>query len=337
MGNKVILKVENLKKHYPIIRGLNREVIGHIRAVDDVSFEIEKGQTLGLVGESGCGKSTTAKCIMRAMPSTDGKILIADQKSGTLVDITRLPEKELRPLRRNFQMVFQDPYRSINPRVLVRNVVAEPLIAFGYSKKEIDEIVPKLLEQAGLSPDMANRYPHAFSGGQRQRIAIARSLALNPQMIVLDESVSALDVSVQAQILNLLKDLQEELGLAYLFISHDLSVIRYMSDMIEVMYLGKILEYGTADAIFRKYAHPYTEMLLAALPDANPRSGWSVEKVAGEVDTMDAAGEIKGCIFAKRCAYAQPECHTETPEYRNIATTGEPEHYVACHHCLSGK
>jgi peptide/nickel transport system ATP-binding protein len=327
-----MLQVSNLKKHFPIIRGLGRKVVGILRAVDGVSFSIPAHNTLGLVGESGCGKSTVAKCIMRAIEPTDGQVCL--HSNDEMVDITHLKESELRPIRRSFQMVFQDPYRSINPRVMVRSVVGESLYAFKIPKKEIDQRIEQLLTLVGLTPDMASRYPYAFSGGQRQRIAIARALSMHPNLLVLDEPVSALDVSVQAQILNLLKELQNELGLAYLFISHDLSVIRYMSDTIAVMYLGRILELGDSDTIFKRFQHPYTEMLMAALPDANPESAWSVGKVVGEIDTLDAAGAIAGCIFTKRCPYAQPQCHTTPPEYRNIADTADNPHFIACHYPL---
>jgi peptide/nickel transport system ATP-binding protein len=327
-----MLQVSNLKKHFPIIRGLGRKVVGNLRAVDGVNFSIYAKNTLGLVGESGCGKSTVAKCIMRALEPTDGQVLLRCEDE--MVDIAHKRESELRPLRRSFQMVFQDPYRSINPRVMVRYVVGESLYAFKYPKKEIDLRVDQLLTVVGLTPEMASRYPYAFSGGQRQRIAIARALSMQPKLIVLDEPVSSLDVSVQAQILNLLKDLQNQMGLAYLFISHDLSVIRYMSDTIAVMYLGCILELGDSDTIFKHHQHPYTEMLMAALPDANPESDWSVGKVVGEIDTLDAAGVISGCIFSKRCPYVQPLCHTMPPDYRDIADPAENPHFVACHYPL---
>jgi peptide/nickel transport system ATP-binding protein len=327
-----MLEVNNLKKYFPIIRGLGRKVVGTLRAVDGVSFSIPAHITLGLVGESGCGKSTVAKCIMRALEPTDGQVRL--RSNDEMVDITHLKESELRSLRRSFQMIFQDPYRSINPRVMVRSVVGESLYAFKVPKQEIVQRIEQLLTLVGLTPDMASRYPYAFSGGQRQRIAIARAISMNPNLLVLDEPVSALDVSVQAQILNLLKDLQNQLGLAYLFISHDLSVIRYMSDTIAVMYLGRIMELGDSDTIFKRYQHPYTEMLMAALPDADPDSDWSVSKVVGEIDTLDVAGVITGCIFTKRCPYAQPQCHTTSPEYRNIADTADYPHYVACHYPL---
>jgi len=333
-GQKPIVQVINLKKHYPIIRGLNRKVIGYLRAVDGVSFSINAHNTLGLVGESGCGKTTVAKCVMRAIDPTDGQVFLLS--SNEMVDIAHLKESVLRPLRRSFQMVFQDPYRSINPRVMVRYVVGESLYAFKFHKKEIDERVDELLNLVGLTPEMASRYPYAFSGGQRQRIAIARALSMNPNLIVLDEPVSSLDVSVQAQILNLLKELQSRMGLAYLFISHDLSVIRYMSDTIAVMYLGRILEFGDSDTVFHSFQHPYTEMLMAALPDADPKSDWAAEKVVGEIDTWDAAGVIAGCIFTKRCPYARPLCRTEPPEYKNIADPAENPHWLACHYPLPG-
>jgi oligopeptide/dipeptide ABC transporter ATP-binding protein len=333
-NSPLMLEVKDLKKHFPIIRGLGRKVVGTLRAVDGVSFSIPAHNTLGLVGESGCGKSTVAKCIMRAYEPTDGHVLLRSNEK--MVDITHLRESELRPLRRSFQMVFQDPYRSINPRVMVRYVVGESLYAFRVPNHEIDQRIDQLLTLVGLSPDMASRYPYAFSGGQRQRIAIARALSMHPNLLVLDEPVSALDVSVQAQILNLLKDLQNQLGLAYLFISHDLSVIRYMSDTIAVMYLGRILELGDSDTIFKRFQHPYTEMLMAALPDADPDSSWSVGKVVGEINTLDVAGVITGCIFAKRCPYVKPECHTTLPEYRNIAGPDADPHFIACHYPLPG-
>ncbi len=327
-----MLQVSDLKKHFPIIRGLGRKVVGTLRAVDDISFSIPARNTLGLVGESGCGKSTVAKCIMRALEPTDGQVLLNCENK--MVDITHKKESELRPLRRSFQMVFQDPYRSINPRVMVRYVVGESLYAFKYPRKEIDQRIDQLLTVVGLTPEMASRYPYAFSGGQRQRIANARALSMQPNLIVLDEPVSSLDVSVQAQILNLLKELQNKMGLAYLFISHDLSVIRYMSDTIAVMYLGRILELGDSDTIFKRFQHPYTEMLMAALPDANPESSWSVGKVVGEIDTLDAAGVITGCIFTKRCPYAKPLCHSTPPENRNIADPAATPHFITCHYPL---
>ena len=332
-NSMLMLKVTNLEKHYPIIGRLSREVVGILRAVDGVSFSIKTHETLGLVGESGCGKTTVAKCIMRAIDPDDGQVLL--RSGNEMVDIAKMKESELRPLRRNFQMVFQDPYRSINPRVMVRYVVGESLYAFKYSKREIDDRVDELLELAGLTPEMAGRYPYAFSGGQRQRIAIARALAMQPSLMVLDEPVSSLDVSVQAQILNLLKDLQSKLGMAYLFISHDLSVIRYMSDTIAVMYMGHIVEFGDSDTVFRRCQHPYTEMLLAALPEADPESDWQANKVVGEAATLDIAGAVDRCVFAERCAYAKPICRTTLPEYRNIADPSEYPHFIACHYPLS--
>ncbi len=328
MAEMNVLEVRDLRKLYPIIRGLTRKKIGDIRAVDGVSFSIPSGGTLGLVGESGCGKSTVAKCIMRAHNFDGGSVNI--QVDGRMVDISQMPEKELRPLRRHFQMVFQDPYRSINPRILVKDVVCEPLKAFGYSSTQQKELLDDILLQVGLQPEMADRYPHAFSGGQRQRIAIARAIALKPKLLVLDEAVSALDVSVQAQILNLLKDLQKESGMAYLFISHDLSVVRYMSDWVGVMYLGHLVEYTDAETIYTSPLHPYTNLLMSAIPDADPDSDWSPDVAKGEIDTMDASKEQQGCIFCKRCEFAQDICHKQIPPFVNRSQTDEP-HYVACH------
>lgn len=328
MENLNVLQVQNLKKHYPIIRGMGRNVVGHIRAVDGVSFSIPKRGTLGLVGESGCGKSTTAKCIMRAIDPTAGEILINDGKG--MVDIAAMPEKDLRALRTRMQMVFQDPYRSINPRVLVRNVICEPMEAFGYDKGRMEARLEECVRQVGLGQEMVSRYPHSFSGGQRQRIAIARAISVKPELVVLDEAVSALDVSVQAQILNLLKELQAELSLSYLFISHDLSVIKYMSDYVGVMYLGRLVEYADADTLFERHAHPYTELLMRAVPDADPKSDWTPGKVSDEVDTMDASQDIPGCIFAKRCPYAMDICHTHSPAFKNRGSE-DKVHYVMCH------
>ncbi len=328
MADNNMLEVRDLRKLYPIIRGLTRRKVGDIRAVDGVSFSIPPRGTLGLVGESGCGKSTVAKCIMRAIDFEAGsvKIRVGDE----MVDISRMPESELRPLRRHFQMVFQDPYRSINPRVLVRNCICEPLKAFGYSIADQHRMLDEILLQVGLQPEMADRYPHAFSGGQRQRIAIARAIALKPRLLVLDEAVSALDVSVQAQILNLLKDLQNEMDMAYLFISHDLSVVRYMSDWVGVMYLGHLVEYTDADTIYRSPLHPYTKLLMSAIPDADPNSSWTPDVARGEIDTMDASKELQGCIFCKRCERAEEICSRQIPPFVNRSLTDEP-HYVACH------
>lgn len=330
MAEDNVLEVRDLRKLYPIIRGITRRKVGDIRAVDGVSFSIAPHGTLGLVGESGCGKSTVAKCIMRAVDFEGGSVKLRVEDG--LIDISKMPEGELRPLRRHFQMVFQDPYRSINPRILVRNVICEPLKAFGYSTAEQRSMLDEILFQVGLQPDMADRYPHAFSGGQRQRIAIARAIALKPRLLVLDEAVSALDVSVQAQILNLLKDLQSELGMAYLFISHDLSVVRYMSDWVGVMYLGHIVEYTDADTIYRAPLHPYTKLLMSAIPDADPNSAWSPDVAKTEIDTMDAAKDQQGCIFCKRCEFAQDICHKQIPPFVNRSQTDKP-HYVACHFC----
>ncbi|MTI60451.1 MAG: ATP-binding cassette domain-containing protein [Firmicutes bacterium] len=320
-----ILEVNNLKKYFPIRKGFFKKVVGHIKAVDDVSFFIKKGETLGLVGESGCGKSTMGRCILKLLEPTAGSVVYNDQ--GSKKDLAQVKGEELRKLRRNIQIIFQDPFSSLDSRLSVRDIVAEPLTVQGYGKnrKERTERVKELLEQVGLNSYQMNRYPHEFSGGQRQRIGIARALALNPELIVCDEPVSALDVSVQAQVLNLLADLQQELGLTYLFIAHDLSVVEYISDRIMVMYLGKIVEVSDAASLYKSPNHPYTEALLKSIAIGDPCSNRIREPLEGTVP--DPSNPPKGCEFNTRCPYCQDICREKEPELNEV----EDNRYAACH------
>lgn len=325
METKPLLEINNLKKYFPIRKGLLRQLAGHVKAVDDVSFTINKGETLSLVGESGCGKTTTSRCILRALPPTDGEInfLTTDNR---VVDIASVPKRELKPLRRQMQMIFQDPFSSLNPRMTVHDIITEPLLVNQVGTKQgRRDRVADLLKLVGLPPEFMNRYPHAFSGGQRQRIGIARALALNPALIVADEPVSALDVSVQAQIVNLMLDLQDELGMAYLFVAHDLSVVKHVSDRVAVMYVGKIVEIAETNALFKTPKHPYTEALLSAVPKPDPRL--RSERIILEGDVADPANPPSGCYFHPRCGYATDLCKTTTPEL----TEAFPGHWVACH------
>ena len=325
MNEQPLLEVKNLKKYFPIRKGLLRRLAGHVRAVDDVSFAIRKGETLSLVGESGCGKTTTSRCILRALDPTAGQIRYRSNES-TVVDLAELPKSRLRPLRRQMQMIFQDPFSSLNPRMTLFDIISEPLVVNNVGTPQSRrERVAELLELVGLPPEFMNRYPHAFSGGQRQRIGIARALALNPALIVADEPVSALDVSVQAQIVNLLLDLQAELGLAYLFVAHDLSVVKHVSDRVAVMYVGKIVEIAETSALFSQPRHPYTEALLSAVPKPDPRL--RSQRIILEGEVADPAHPPSGCYFHPRCRYAVDRCKTESPQLNEI----EPGHFVSCH------
>jgi len=323
--DELLLEVKDLKKYFPIQQGLLRRTVGYVRAVDGVSFYIREGETLGLVGESGCGKTTTARVILRAYEPTAGQVLFKT-RSGEWVNIPDLHKKQLRLLRREMQMIFQDPFSSLNPRMTLLQIVGEPLAIHGIAKgKELRERVAELLKVVGLRPEYMSRYPHAFSGGQRQRIGIARALALNPRLIVADEPVSALDVSIRAQILNLLQDLQEQFHLTYLFIAHDLSVIEHISDRVAVMYVGKLVEMAETEELFMNPKHPYTEALLSAVPKPDPRMRRKRIVLPGEV--ADPSNPPSGCYFHPRCRYARPICREEEPVLREI----EPEHFVGCH------
>jgi oligopeptide/dipeptide ABC transporter ATP-binding protein len=320
-----ILEVEQLQKWFPIRRGLLRREVGSVRAVDDVSFDIHQGETLSLVGESGCGKTTTSRCILRALTPTAGAIRFRTE-DGRQVDIAKVPKTELRPLRRQMQMIFQDPFSSLNPRMTIMDIIGEPLLVNGMTNVTSRRArVRELLEVVQLPAQYLNRFPHAFSGGQRQRIGIARALALNPALIVADEPVSALDVSVQAQIVNLLLDLQDRLRLSYLFVAHDLSVVKHVSHRVAVMYVGKIVEIAPTRQLFARPRHPYTEALLSAVPVPDPRRRSQRIVLAGEV--ADPANAPPGCPFHPRCAYAIERCRNEAPALREL-TAG---HHVRCH------
>ena len=306
-----VLEVRGLRKHFPIRQGMLGRVAGHIRAVDDVSFTIAHGETLSLVGESGCGKTTTSRCILRAIEPTLGKILFRDEH-GDAIDVAGLDRKGLRPLRGRMQMIFQDPFSSLNPRMTIAEIIGEPLLVQGMSDtKEREARVSDLLELVRLPAAYLNRFPHAFSGGQRQRIGIARALALNPSLIVADEPVSALDVSVQAQIVNLMLDLQDRLGLTYLFVAHDLSVVKHVSHRVAVMYAGRIVETAPTTRLFTAPRHPYTEALLSAVPVPDPRR--RAQRIVLEGDVADPSNLPSGCHFHPRCKYATDRCRAEIP------------------------
>lgn len=328
VSDETLLDVNDLKVHFPIIRGILRRQVGTVKAVDGVSFAIRRGETLGLVGESGCGKTTTGRAIARVFQPTGGAIRFRSD-DGNLFDVGSLEGKELHDYWKNVQVVFQDPYSSLNPRRTVMQLIGEPLMLLGgMEARERDKRVRELLDMVGLDARHAERYPHAFSGGQRQRIGIARGIALNPSLIIADEAVSALDVSVQGQVLNLMIKLQRELGLTYLFISHDLGVVKHVSDRIAVMYLGKLVELASYRRLFRNPKHPYTEALLSAVPRPDPEHTLKRMVLKGEV--ADPAHRPTGCPFHTRCPYAQDVCRSEEPELRTFGS-GEDEQQVACH------
>ena len=319
-----ILQVRNLKKYFPIRRGILQKQIGSVKAVDGVSFDVHRGETLGLVGESGCGKTTTGRCLMRLIDPTDGEVLFGEEQ----IDFCKLTQVELKPYRRRMQMIFQDPYSSLNPRMTVGDIIAEPLyVNKVLNKSETEDRVVNLLDSVGLQKDDIRRYPHAFSGGQRQRIGIARALALQPELIIADEPVSALDVSIQAQILNLLEELKEKFQLSYIFIAHDLSVIEHISDRIAVMYLGRIVETNVAHEIYHYPKHPYTEALISAVPMPDPKIQKGRKRIRLEGDVPDPSSPPLGCHFHPRCGYAVDVCAQE--DLRLELTTSESG--VACH------
>jgi oligopeptide/dipeptide ABC transporter ATP-binding protein len=341
MQTRKLVALKGLKMHFPIKRGVIKRTVGYVRAVDGVSFDIDRGETLGLVGESGCGKTTLGRCVVRAYRPTEGQIYYYEDNSRRAdlpsassneasedppIDFARLSNRELRAYRHEIQMIFQDPYSSLNPRMTVMDIVAEPLIIHARLRgNTLKAEVGDLLRRVGLRPEHMNRYPNAFSGGQRQRIGIARALALRPKLIVCDEPVSALDVSVQAQVVNLLQDLQTELGLAYLFIAHDLSVVQHISNRVAVMYLGRVVELADSKDLYRNPLHPYTEALLSAVPSTNPDI--SRERIILTGDVPNPANPPPGCHFHPRCRYAQPRCRQEVPEL----IEWKPGHSAACH------
>ncbi len=322
---KPLLEVIDLQKHFPITRGFLRKVVGYTKAVDGVSFTVAAGQTLGLVGESGCGKSTTGHCIMRGIEPTSGQVILHDPQRGP-TDVLQADPATLRQLRFNMQMVFQDPSSSLNPRMTLLQIVSEPLIVNNVARgKAAQDQVAELLRLVGLLPEHMHRFPHAFSGGQRQRIAVARALALRPKLIIADEPVSALDVSIQAQTLNLLQDLQEQFQLSYLFVSHDLSVVEHISDRVAVMYVGKMVEIADTEELYHSPKHPYTEALLSSVPNPQPTAQKQRIILSGEVPS--SSKPPSGCYFHPRCRYATALCAEQEPPLQEIS----PGHLVACH------
>ncbi|KMM62008.1 peptide ABC transporter ATPase [Bacillus glycinifermentans] len=321
--DEILLELKDVKKYFPIRSGIFQKKIGDVKAVDGLSFSLKRGETLGIVGESGCGKSTAGRTMIRLYKPTAGQILYKGR------DISNLSEESLRKtVRKNIQMVFQDPFASLNPRKTLRSIIKEPFNTHHmYNFKERNERVEELLEKVGLHPSFANRYPHEFSGGQRQRIGIARALALNPELIIADEPVSALDVSIQAQVINLMEELQEEFNLTYLFISHDLSVVRHISDRVGVMYLGKMMELADKHELYDNPLHPYTQALLSAVPVTRKKGRAKRERIVLKGELPNPANPPRGCVFHTRCPAAKPECAEKVPAFKEVKTN----HFVACH------
>ncbi len=321
----IILEVKGLKQYFPIRAGLFQRVQGYIKAVDGVSFFVRENEALGLVGESGCGKTTTGRSILRLYEPSGGEVWY-HKADGSVIDIAQISQSEMKPLRRELRMIFQDPFSSLNPRHTVRDIIAEPLVIHGVAKgKDIDHRVAELMEAVGLDPAYRGRYPHEFSGGQRQRIGLARTLSLNPRLIIADEPVSALDVSIQAQVLNLLMQLKEELGLTFIFVAHDLSVVEHFCDRIAVMYVGKIVEIAESEELLADPKHPYTEALVSAVPPADPDI--VSNRITLQGDVPSPANPPTGCVFHPRCSYAEEICSQEEP----VLTEVSPDHFASCH------
>jgi oligopeptide/dipeptide ABC transporter ATP-binding protein len=324
-NHDIILEVKDLKQHFPIHSGFFQRVVGYVKAVDGISFFIRENEVLGLVGESGCGKTTTGRTVLRLYDPTAGEVWYR-KPNGERVNIARLSRKEMKPLRREMRMIFQDPYSSLNPRFTVKDIIGEPLIIHGVAQgKEVEDRVGELMLSVGLDPVYMRRYPHEFSGGQRQRIGLARTLSLSPRLIIADEPVSALDVSIQAQVLNLLQELQKGLGLTLLFIAHDLSVVEHVSDRIAVMYVGKLVEMAKTQVLLREPLHPYTEALISAVPPADPDI--RLDRIVLEGDVPSPANPPPGCVFHPRCRYAQDICYTKAPQLVEV----QADHYASCH------
>lgn len=320
MGKEVLLEMKNLRKYFPM-KNFFGQIKGEVKAVDDVSFEIYKGETFGLVGESGCGKSTLGRCVLQMLKATDGQVLYGGK------DLVHMSESDWKKYRKKLQIIFQDPYSALNPNWNVRQLIAEPLIANGYTEEEIEKRIRVLLKILNMNEEVMEKFPYEFSGGQRQRIGVARAVAAYPEFIFCDEPISALDVSIQAQVVNMLKDLQKELGLTYLFTAHDLSMVYHISDRIGVMYLGSMVEIGTSDEVFKAPLHPYTKALISAVPIADPEVGRNSKRILIEGELPSPMNVPKGCRFCTRCPYATDKCREEKPELREI----KEGHKVACH------